>query len=276
MTTLTNTQNNNPVLSAEFNYQRFVIKNSRSGWIWILLAILMVLPAIAATLIFTFGLLFGLITPPAWVAIPGSWEASLSVILIIVAVSLNVVVTLVTVGLAHGSIRREKEKHTWILLRLTNIETSKIVLGKWWASLWALNGDNIMVIFLRVGLLAMACVIYVPAWEVVLGEISPYRIYFLLLLPLIVLQAAFDAALSAIIGVAAAIPDEEWGSVASTSSIVLRLFLSIASFYWYALILFGIESNFPATLILAAQGTLVTFILLLLGLITAKRLLDLS
>src|SRR5690348_14264727 len=114
MTTITNTQNTNPILQSEFNYQRFVIKNSRSGWVWILLAILMVVPAIAATLIFTFGLLFGLLTPPPWVQIPGSWQASLSVILIIVAVSLNVVVTLVTVGLAHGSIRREKDKHTWI------------------------------------------------------------------------------------------------------------------------------------------------------------------
>jgi hypothetical protein len=274
MTTITNTQSTNPILQSEFNYQRFVIKNSRSGWIWILLAILMVLPAIAAAFIFTIGLLTGLLTPPVWVDIPASWQASLSVILIVVAVSLNVVVTLVTLGLAHGSIRREKEKHTWILLRLTNIESSKIVLGKWWASLWALNGDNVMVILLRVGLLAMACAIYAPSWDAVWGEAAPYRLYFLLLLPFVVLQACFDAALSAIMGVASAIPDDELGSVASSASMTMRLFLSIASFYWYGLILFGIESNFPATLILAIQGTLVTFILLLVGLIIAKLLMD--
>src|SRR5688572_13595401 len=111
----------NPILESEFNYQRFVIQNSRSGWFWIVLAVLMVVPSLAIAFIYIVGLLFGLIIPPMRTEILGSWHINPSLILVTVTVSLNVVVTLVTIGLAHGSIRREKEKHTWPLLRLTNI-----------------------------------------------------------------------------------------------------------------------------------------------------------
>ena len=261
----------NPVQESEFNYQRFVIQNSRSGWFWIVLAVLMVVPSLAIALIYIVGLLSGLIVPPLRTELLGTWHPNPSLILVTVTVSLNVVVTLVTIGLAHGSIRREKEKHTWSLLRLTTIDSAKIVIGKWWASLWALNGDNVMVIVLRIGLLAMACAVYVPALA---EHTSAYRLEFLLLLPFIILQACFDAALSAMMGIASAIPEEEWATVASFTSMTLRLFFSLGVGYWFWLILMGISTDFPGSLILAVQGTLVTLIAFLLGLISAKLLLD--
>lgn len=265
---------NNPVLHSEFRYQRFVIQNSRSGGLWILLAILMVVPALVAAIAYIIGLSFGLIPPPSWTELPYTWHFNSSVVLLIVMISMTVVVTLVTYGLAHGSIRREKEKHTWQLLRLSHVDNGKIVFGKWWASLWALNGDNAMVIVLRLGVLAMLCATYLPAWQAAHGSVQPFRLYFLLLMPLILLQALFDAGLSAIIGLASAIPDETWGSVASSGAIVLRLLLSIGMGYWFYLIIMSMGSDFAATWLLAAQGMFGTLILLLLGLISAKLLLD--
>ena len=138
-------KHSNPVLSSEFRYQRFVIERSRSGRFWIFLAILLVAPSLLISLVYSTGLLSNLFPVVEWHQIPDTWHLNMLYVLIVANVSMYAVVTLVTIGLSSSSIRREKVKHTWSLLRLTNVSSTEIVLGKWWASIRALNGDQAMV-----------------------------------------------------------------------------------------------------------------------------------
>src|SRR6185312_1237435 len=70
-------------------------------------------------------------------------------LLLTMMIAMSVVVTFVNMALASNSIGREKEGKTWDTLRLTDVGAERIVLGKWWASLRALNGDYVMVAILR-------------------------------------------------------------------------------------------------------------------------------
>lgn len=266
----------NPVLTAEFRHQRFVIQNSRNGWIWILLAILMIAPAFILTVGYTVGLLTGWLVVPNWYAIPQSWHWGAYLLLVTVMVSLYIVVTLVTMALANSSIRREKDKHTWGLLRLTEVKSEQIVWGKWWASLWALNGDNVMVILLRMGVLAMVCGVYLPAYHASINQSAPYRLYFLILLPILALQAAIDTGFSAILGIASAVPDDALGTVTRYIASMLRLMLSLLLGYWFYEVLIRLVDAPVSSFLLALIGLCVSFICLLLGFIAAKLLVDRS
>jgi len=265
----------NPVLNSEFKYQRFVIQRSRSGGFWIFLALLMVAPSLLLSLGYCIGLLLNLFPLIEWHIIPSTWHLNLLLMLIVVNVSMYIVVTLVTIGLANGSINREKDKHTWSLLRLTNISNTQIVLGKWWASLRALNGDHAMVILLRVGLLAIALAIFIPSQHAIEGITAPYRLYFLAILPLIVLQGFLDAALSAILGIAGAIPDDAWRSVGNFTVMIVRLFLGMLVAWWFWMVIMLIGTNFTAAIYLTLAGILMTAILIAIAVFIAQFLLDL-
>jgi ABC-type transport system involved in multi-copper enzyme maturation permease subunit len=54
---------NNPVARAEFKHQRWVIQNSRSGGVWIVLAVALVLPAILLSALYTLLVLLFPIVP---------------------------------------------------------------------------------------------------------------------------------------------------------------------------------------------------------------------
>lgn len=265
-------QISNPILSAEFRHQRYIIMNSRSGAIWIALAVILIAPALIIALAYTVALLFNLIPRQEFYNLPNTVHINLGLLLLVANLSLYPVVTLVAIALGRNSISREKEKHTWGLLRLTDIDSRTIILGKWWASLRGLWGDHLMVIILRVGLLAWYLVILLPAQHGLDDITAPYRLYFLFTLPFVLGQATLDAAFSAILGLVSALPDEVLGSVISTSAMVLRLFLSVAVGFWTYYLLAWMRSDFLNALYLASGGFLLTAFLLIITLLAAQKL----
>ena len=148
----------NPVYLAEFKHQRFVIERGRTSRIWILLALIMLIPALLFSLA---QVVVGLIGPTSLQAqaVVSFGGGIGSVFIIVMNMAMYPVVTLITIGLAANSIQREKSGHTWDNLLLTNISSGQIITGKWWASLRALNGDVVMVMILRMGLVSLRCII---------------------------------------------------------------------------------------------------------------------
>lgn len=264
----------NPVVRSEFRYQRFVIERGRNGRIWIFLAILLIAPSIIFSIGYSVGLLFNLFPVVNWYDIPRTWHLNILLMLVVVNVSMYVVVTLVTIALANSSIGREKSKHTWALLRLTDINTGQIVVGKWWASLRALNGDHGMVIFLRVGLLAIALAIFIPSQHALADTTAPYRLYFLVMMPLIVIHGLLDAALSVSLGLAGAIPDDVLQTVSSFAVMVTRLLLSIGVAWWLWSVILLLESDFTQAIYWAVAGIIVTIVLLILSLGVSQWLVE--
>lgn len=145
----------NPVMHAEFRYQRHVITSSRSGWLWIALAVLLLLPGVLASVVMVGALLFGVDLEPVFSPAPWDVIAEIGVSsAVVMSFALYIVVTLVTLALAARSIGREQESHTWDNLLLTNMTARQIVQGKWWATLRALWGDHVLVLVLRLGFVA--------------------------------------------------------------------------------------------------------------------------
>lgn len=147
---------NNPVLRAELKHQQYVINTSRSGRFWIVLAVLLLLPAFLASGIFVIEALLGVNISRNLIGESG--RELLMLDLIIMNCALYVVMTLITMGLAANSITREQSGKTWETLLLTTLHARQIVIGKWWATLLALWGDHIMLALLRIGLIGMVAV----------------------------------------------------------------------------------------------------------------------
>ena len=266
----------NPILKREFSYQRFVIQRSRSGTIWIWLAVLMVVPALLGSVIYSVATLLNLLPTLLFYELPTSLHAYPGVLILMVNLSLYPVVTLVTLGLSRGSIAREKEGHTWQILRLTTIHNGQLVVGKWWASVKALNGDHVMVMILRVGLAAYYIGIVIPSLHFTLDGITaaPYALYFAAIAPLLILQAAFDALLTAAIGVIAAVPDEAAGTVVTSSVLMLRFALVILVGVWFVQMMNALRYSFTTTLMIAIGGTIMTGLLVIAALALAYYLLE--
>ena len=265
-------KHSNPILQSEFRYQRFVIERSRNSGFWIFLAILLVAPSLLISIGYAAGLLLNLFPVLEWHLIPGTWHLNLLLTLIVANISMYIVVTLVNMALAARSISREKEKHTWSLLRLTHISSNQIVFGKWWASLRALNGDLAMVLILRIGLLAIALAIFIPSLHAGDGISADYRLYFLMLTPLLIIHGILDAALSVILGIAGAIPDDAWQTVGGFTTMMIRLVIGIAVAWWFWTILVQVQTDFSAALLTTISGIVVTAALILLSLLAAQIL----
>jgi hypothetical protein len=263
----------NPIIQAEFRYQCFVIQRSRAGWFWILLAVLMVVPALILSLVYSVVGVLGLGQVENFFTFPQTIHAPAAVLLVLVNLSLYPVVLLVNVSLAANSIRREKVNHTWGLLQLTRIRPMQIVLGKWVASLRALNGDYVMVMIVRVGLVAMYTTILLPSYLWTLDGITvPYRLYFIGLVPLLLLHAWVDYALTAAFGVVAAIPDEAWGTVPASAMFLLRLFMVVGTGVWLAWVLWALTWNAVAAFAWAVAGILLYALALAVTLVAATVL----
>jgi ABC-type Na+ efflux pump permease subunit len=148
----------NPILQAELKHQWYVLEKSRSGRGWIIIAVIMLLPGLLTSLgTFVAALLNLPFAPP-----PATIFRTLPEILLMIGemsmitmnFALYFVVMLISFGLASNSILREKQGRTWESLLLTNISASKLVYGKFMASLYALRGDHLMIGLLRLGLVA--------------------------------------------------------------------------------------------------------------------------
>lgn len=210
-----------PVTYAEFRHQRFVIAKSRVGWGWILLAMALLLPA------FTFSVWYVglvLLTPERPELLQHAQLDGTLVLLIVMAVSMYVVMVLMAVALSANSIRREKRNNTWDNLRLTGISASRIVWGKWVASLRALLGDHLMATLLRIGLtgafifLAMA-----DGWR----DPAHLRNVFLVSVGVHVVFTVLDASLSVALGLFSAVFEGSAGTLANLLIIGARLWLSL-------------------------------------------------
>lgn len=265
----------NPILQAEFRYQRFVIERGRVGRIWILLAALLLIPGLVTALVYSGFALAGLrfITIPTWLAPFQSLIDVGTTVLIIIGLAVYPVVTLITLGLASNSIRREKVGQTWDVLRLTDVDGNQLVFGKWWASLRALVGDHIMVTLLRIGLIAYYLVFILPALSAAQGG-PPLNntLVFCWLAVFAVIYGVLDAALTAAFGVIATIPDDELGAVTGSITIVGRIFMALFAMGLLAFVLWQLRISLLAALLPAFSGLFVYGALLLLALFIARWL----
>jgi len=233
----------NPILRAEFRYQRTVIRNGRVGWLWIALAAALVVPTLLLSLIWSGAAVLAGLMPQAEGLLPSIEQVASNgltefavVMVFVMATAQYIVVTLVTLGLSAESIRREKHGRTWDALRLTQISAWQIVRGKWGASLRALVGDHIMVMVGRMGVIVVIVTLIAPAIDMAHG-LSPDRHLGLvpLLLVLTVVYGWLDAALTAALGVLAALPDAALGAVVGSVVVGFRLVLMVLAAGWLLL-----------------------------------------
>jgi hypothetical protein len=191
------------------------------------------------------------------------------------------VVTLINLALAARSIQREKENRTWDNLRLTDIGAGKIVMGKWWASLRALNGDFLMVTLIRMGFVSFYLVSVAPVLDILENLTSPtitftrsteYLPFIVPLLPLTAIYGVLDAAFTAALGILAPLPDEPLGSVVGALAVGVRLLTMGGAAVWFALTLNLLRFDGTAALVLALGGLGVYVLLLYLVLVWARRL----
>lgn len=274
----------NPIVQAEFNHQRFVIKRGRVGYLWIFLAALLVVPALLISLVTSASAFLGafepslgsLTLPVTWEA--GTWQAFIGnlgwVLILVMSPAQYLVVTLVTMGLSANSIRREKSGLTWDSLRLTGIGTRRIVWGKWWASMRALAGDHVMVTILRMGLVTLIMTTFAVSLDM-LNQLEPVshlgKMPVLLLLT--ILFGVFDAALTAAFGVLAAIPNEAAGTVVGSTVIGLRMLVMIGAFMLLVASLhLAVNVSMAAVLALSVGGFLVYVALIVAALLIAEKL----
>jgi hypothetical protein len=252
------------IARAELRHQRYVINASRSGRFWIALAVLMLLPAALMSITLFF---IALIDKPLetvfhpeqfenlWTQASGVGMAAM----LAMNVALYLVVILITLALSANSVSREKLNKTWDVLLLTNVDAKAVVLGKWWASLKALNGDHAMIALLRLGLVGLFVAFKAPQLaETPLG--LPTGVTYAI--PLALFVAAFtviDAAFTAALGVAGALSTFP-GSVTASLILAVRVFgIGAAIGYFWIL---GDMLLHHEPYILAGLGGLVVFMLM--------------
>lgn len=265
----------NPILQAEFRHQRFVIERGRVGRIWILLAALLLIPGLLTTIVYSAFALANLafVDIPDWLAPAQPLMDFANTVLLIISLSTYPVVTLITLGLASNSIRREKIGQTWDVLRLTDINGNQLIFGKWWASLRALLGDHIMVTVLRIGLIAYYLVFLLPFLRAADGlPILNNTLTFTWMALIAVIYGVLDAALTASLGVIATIPDDEIGAVTGSFTIVGRIFLSIFAAVLLVIVFLQLRTSALAALLLSLGGIAVYVGLLLASLLVARWL----
>ena len=257
----------NPIAKAEYRHQRFLITNSRSGLGWILLAVGMLAPAFIAS-VYYFGTRFtnAEVSPFFDVRFGSIWDQLLGVgtlFMLTMNVALYVVVILITVALAANSISREKRSKTWDTLLLTNIDSRKIVMGKWWASLRSIWGDHTMLMILRLGLVGYALNIANPTAPDGFTAITAY------VLPLTVASILFtivDAMFSCALGVAlplSPLSNAVTGSIGL--SVKLATMIVSGGVFLYTMLLIRNQNGFDYLLLIALAllaYSLVTWIML--------------
>ncbi len=245
----------NPIVNAEFHHQRFVIQRGRVGGIWIILAGLMVGPALITSILFTVG---GLVSP---VFAPASQLIDLSagdmpawLWLAIMNVAMYPVVTLVTFGLSANSVRREKNGNTWDNLRLTGLNPQQIVIGKWWASVRALNGDHAMLVIMRLGVAALFVMTLNDMIASPFGIPASWTILPLLLV-ITLLYGLLDASLTAALGITGAMVDVG-GPVVPFILFSFRAVTALGALFLWIGTLFVVPAGIGLTIALSIGGFL--------------------
>ena len=261
----------NPVVNAEFRHQRFIIQRGRVGWIWIILAGVMVLPALLIALAYTLaGLLLPVVESAAQVMDLAAGTMPSWLWLGIMTVAMYPVVTLITFALAANSVRREKSGFTWDYLRLTQLDPEQIVIGKWWASLRALNGDHGMVMILRLG---MSAAFVIEFSQINLISSEPFTIWgFMILLSAITALYSFlDAGLTAALGITGAMVDIG-GPIVPFLLFSTRVFTAFVAFLLWIATLFAMQIGIGFVLLLTILGCVGYMLVIWLVLRIAQRL----
>lgn len=263
----------NPIVNAEFHHQRFVIQRGRVGGIWIALAGIMVVPAILISIAYTVAAFVHPLVPSAIDVLNVALGTMTSWIWLgIMLVAMYPVVTLITFALAANSIRREKSNNTWDNLRLTGLTPRQIVVGKWWASLRALNGDHGMLIVMRFGVAAAAVMIYSDMTITPFGVPSAWTIL-PILLSLTILYGLLDAGLTAALGIAGATVDVG-GPIVPFTLFSVRVITAVAALAFWFLTLFVIPSGLLIIFLLTGIGFIGYALVTWLVLVVAQHLVE--
>lgn len=196
----------NPIEMAELRHQEYVIESSRSGRVWIIIASIMLIPALLTSLA-SFVMIVLDIPLPQGVDINEVQNIGQALWLFGFAMMLTLnlaqylVVLMISFGLATNSITREKRNKTWDTLLLTNVSARQLVMGKFWASLKALRGDHTIVALLRLGMLAyvMGEWVFAPLPP----DTAPLTIHILVVTALMLAFTALDAAFNTALGLLA-------------------------------------------------------------------------
>lgn len=261
----------NPVVNAEFRHQRFVIQRGRVGWIWIAMAGVMVLPALLIALAYTIaGFLLPIMESAAQVMDLSAGTMPSWLWLGIMTLAMYPVVTLITFGLSANSVRREKSGHTWDYLRLTQLDPEQIVIGKWWASLRALNGDHGMVMVLRLGVSAAFVIEFGVAGVI---PATPVMIWTLLIFLLLItaLYSFLDAGLTAALGIAGAMVDIG-GPIVPFLLFSTRVFTAFVALMLWIATLFAMQAGIGFVLLITTLGIIGYILVIWLILRIAQRL----
>lgn len=225
----------NPVYRAEVRYQDYVLRTHRSPTLWILLALMLLVPALIAAGAFTVLVgVMGMRLPPVPVIpeIDTVGEAVYTmgaIALITMNLAHYLVVALVSSGLAVMSVQREQRNKTWDLLVLTKQDARDIALGKVAASLWVLRRDTAIVTILRVGLLMLAVDLIRDLYA---G--SQFTVFDALYLTMwVVLWTALDTALSVASAVASTLAPQ-WRPVMLPVALAVRGAALFGGVFWLA------------------------------------------
>jgi hypothetical protein len=141
---------------------------------------------------------------------------------------------LVNTSLGARSITRERTGRTWETLLLTNIDARQIVWGKWWATIRAMWGDQLMVALLRFGFFAWIIETFSIRFDLPLLPFDfPAQPVHVLLFALIgTLYTLLDAAFTAALGVF--LPLSNWHeSITGTLLLAVRVLASLLGIAWF-------------------------------------------
>ncbi len=240
-----------PVTRAELNYQWHIIENGRAGKLWIILAYVLLLPALISSVAFFIGAVLNQLIAGGVHILPDDTAALLGNLaathLLAMNLALYAVLTMITLALASNSITREKSGKTWDNLLLTGVSARHIVRGKWWATLWALWGDHALAALLRVGIVAW--LVSILGGEALYQPILPFlpvvSSYLLAGALLLAAYAVVDAALSAALGVLAPLLNID-SAGAFVLVLGLRMLLALFPFVAPVIIFTQFEMHFAA------------------------------
>lgn len=238
---------NGIIARAEFRHQRFVINSARAGRIWIALALIMLVPALLGSIAFTALALAEPFLPQLAELRNASLFGDVLFLTIAMNFSLYPVVSLILFGLGANTINREKRGKTWDNLRLTGQSAAQIVHGKWWATMWALNGDLMMVALLRFGLVAAAVAwlnpLFLIRWpdfpqmQPVLG-LPPVLIHLPILIAIAIVYTFLDGALTVALGMIGSLV--ETGGPALTIVFLGGRFVLTGLALWFMAVTFAV------------------------------------
>lgn len=225
----------NPIYRAEVRHQDYVLRTNRSPTLWIVVALVLLVPALIASGAFTVlvGVLGARLPPiPLFSDIDSMSEVFYTVgavSLITMNLAHYLVVALVSSGLAVMSVQREQRNRTWDILVLTQQNARAIALGKVAASLWVLRRDTAIVTILRVGLLMLAVDLIRDLY--VGSQFTPFDALFLTLW--VVLWTVMDTVLSVAAAIASTLIPQ-WRPVMLPVALAVRGITLFGGVFWLA------------------------------------------